>query len=129
MARSKNLQMCMFIIIMSLGFIIIKDANKQIYKIYNCLLFLCHWLFHRMAIGISWNKMHTLHLIVTFSLSKIEWEYWVSITLDALMWALQRGFWYAHAVLFTSRLCKLRCREGRYNLGEILGHQEEGMYI
>lgn len=34
--------MCMFIIIMSLGFIIIKDANKQIYKIYNCLLFLCH---------------------------------------------------------------------------------------
>lgn len=82
----------MFIIIMSLGFIIIKDANKQIYKIYNCLLFLCHRLFYRMAIGISWNKMHTLHLIVTFSLSKIEWEYRVSITLDALMWALQRGF-------------------------------------
>lgn len=37
-----------------------------------------------MAIGISWNKIHTLHLIVTFSLSKIEWEYRVSITLDAL---------------------------------------------
>lgn len=33
-------------------------------------------------------------------------------------------------VLFTSKLCKLGCREGLYNFeGKMLGRQEEGMLI